>query len=321
MLLIGTPNPAVDRTMVISGLRLGERHRACQVLVTAGGKGLNVARTAKILGQRCRVCAPLGGWTGQYLAHLASREGIDGLWSWVESGETRTCVLVVDPQANDATPLDEPGPHLSHDDWERFAATMLANAPGSTMAVLAGSLPPGVPPEALTQLISNLSLAGCPVLVDTSGEPLRAACKALPYGVKVNEEELLGVMDPDGHRDAWKRGQEEERIEHIVSLLQQTRQLGVELAIASLGGAGAVGVGPAGAYYVRPPAVPIVSTVGSGDALTAGLATRLLHGDTMANALRYGVACGTANALTLGGGRVILADIERIFKQTTGIWL
>lgn len=304
MLLTVTPNPALDRTMVIPELRLGLVHRAERVLIMAGGKGMNVARAAHKLGQPLQVCALLGGRTGQQVAALAFEEGLRGRWSW-HSGETRTCVLVVDPRGGDATVLNEKGPNVNAHDWRNFVNVVSELAHETTLATISGSLPPNISPADMTDLVTTLSHAGCRAIVDSSGAALGAALEARPFGVKVNSTELGTVLGlPLGNRA------------EALAALQELRTRGIALGVVSLGADGALALDDTGAYYVRPPACEIVSSVGSGDSLLAGLATSLLRGEPLGEALRLGVACGTADALTIGGGLLDLPEVERIRTAT-----
>ncbi|MFV9503715.1 MAG: 1-phosphofructokinase family hexose kinase [Oscillochloridaceae bacterium umkhey_bin13] len=306
MLLIITPNPALDRTMVLPGLRLGEANRTGEVLVTAGGKGLNVARAARALGQQAMVCAPLGGHIGEYVSHLAASEGLLGRWTSHRGGETRTCVLLVDPQAEDATALNEQGPILSATDWQTFTAEVLTAAASADLSLLAGSLPLGVEAHQLADLVVDLNSRGQRVLVDTSGPALATALAARPYGVKVNAAEL-----------GWVFGHRIESISDAAEALERLRSRGISLAVVSLGARGCVAADVTGVWHARPPQVRVVSTIGSGDALHAGLATGLLRGLPLADALRFGVACGTANTLTIGAGQINAAEVDRLQAEVT----
>lgn len=301
MLLIITPNPALDRTLIIPQLQLGAVHRAVEVILAAGGKGLNVARVAQSLALPARVVAPLGGLTGQLVARLATAEGLDCVWTQHSAGETRTCVLLVDPQADDATALNEPGPLLAPTDWEAFAADVLATASAADLVALCGSLPPGVDPAALADLLRRLQQRGARVLVDTSGPALQAAITAAPYAVKVNAAELSAALNRPLADTAQR-----------LVALAELRSHGIELAVVTLGAAGALASGTAGTFHAHPPQVPVVSAIGSGDALLAGLAAALLQGASLPAALRQAVACGTANTLQAGGGRLDPAEVTRL---------
>jgi 1-phosphofructokinase family hexose kinase len=305
MLLIVTPNPALDRTMLFRGLRLGAVQRTDEVLVAAGGKGLNVARAALALGQPALVCAPLGGLAGDQVALLAAREGIAGRWTRHGAGETRTCILLVDPEADDATALNEAGPSLAEADWAAFSADVLAAAPGAALCLVSGSLPRGVEPARLGELVAAVGALGVRVLVDTSGPALEAALAARPWGLKVNGAELGAAL-----------GRPVEDSAGAAAALGELHARGLALAAVSLGALGAVASDGAGRWWARPPRERVVSSVGSGDSLLAGLATGLVRGMALPEALRLGVACGTADALTVGGGRIEAATLERLLGAT-----
>ncbi|NNJ10205.1 hexose kinase [Chloroflexales bacterium ZM16-3] len=302
MLLIITPNPALDRTMVFPGLRLGAVQRTDDVVVAAGGKGLNVARAARTLGQPALLCAPLGGLTGDLVARLAESEGLAGRWSHHTAGETRTCVLLVDPAGGDATALNESGPVFSATDWGTFGATALSAASGAQLCLVSGSLPRGVAAARLGELLGALGAAGQQVIVDTSGAPLGAALAVRPYGVKVNGAELGAALGRGELAD----------VAGAAAALAELRAGGVTLAVVSLGALGAVAADDTGAWWACPPPINLVSSVGSGDSLLAGLSTGLLRGLPLPEALRLGVACGSADALTIGGGKIDMADVERL---------
>lgn len=307
MLLIITPNPALDRTMVFHGLRLGGVFRTDEVIIAAGGKGLNVARAARSLGQPALVCAPLGGLTGDAVARLAAAEGLAGCWTRHQAGETRTCVLVVDREASDATALNEVGPALSADDWRAFTEDVLAAAAGAELCLVSGSLPPGIAPAALGSLVAALAAQGARTIVDSSGSALVAALAAQPWGVKVNGAELGAAL-----------GRVVEDVPGAVAALTELRAAGVALAAVSLGALGCVAADASSVSWARPPAVRVVSSVGSGDSLLAGLATGLIRGMALPEALRLAVACGTADALTIGGGRI---DLDELARLRAAVWL
>lgn len=310
MLLAVTPNPALDRTLVIGGMRPGGVYRAERVLMAAGGKGLNVARAALALGQPLRVYGLLGGLMGQMVARLAAEEGFDCCWSWHSAGETRTCTLVVDPQAEDATALNEAGPLLQASDWQNLAESILAAAADAALITISGSLPAGIAPEALAALLQTLAAAGHRAMVDSSGPALQAALTAPLYGVKVNSAELGAAL-----------GRTISDVAQAARALDDMRQRGVALAVVTLGAQGALAASAEGICWARPPVLKIISSVGCGDSLLAGLTTGLLRGYPLSTALRLGVACGASDALTVGGGLLDLGMVEQLRQATAVVWL
>src|SRR5262245_48568098 len=144
MLLAITTNPAIDRTLVVPGFRSAEVTRAAERRDAAGGKGLNVARVAAAIDLPVRACAPLGGPTGRRIAELAAADGLEARWFWMASGESRICLLITDPEAQDTLVVNENGPIMSEADWHGFAALVRSEAAKVAGISFSGSLMPGV---------------------------------------------------------------------------------------------------------------------------------------------------------------------------------
>src|SRR5215831_9621181 len=175
MILCIAPNTAVDRNLIVPGFQPGGVFRAAESLVAAGGKGVNVARAARLLGAETLCMGFVGGYNGQLVADLARREGLQATWTQIES-ETRSCFILVDTSAHVATVVNEPGPTVSADEWTRFQADILRHAAQAESLCYCGSLPPGVPPERFADLLDALCRdTTCDLWIDTSGAPLRAA--------------------------------------------------------------------------------------------------------------------------------------------------
>jgi 1-phosphofructokinase len=305
MLLSVTPNPAIDRTLIVPGFAAGEVFRASQAITAAGGKGLNVARAARTFGQEVTCAGFIGGYKGQLLESLAAQDGFRGVWTWIEA-ETRTCVIVIDPQRNQLTTLYEGGPQVSADDWDRLLADIRRVAPEADAVSFSGSLPPGSPTDRFGEIVRELARSGKPTWVDTSGAALACALEARPTGIKVNSAEAGALL---------KRSLDS--VETALAAASELQRRGPASVVLTLGEQGAVMVSEASGWYAQPPAVQAVSAVGSGDVFFAGLLTALLERCSPGDALRRAVAAGAANALTPGGGRFDLGHYHRLLAATT----
>jgi len=306
MILCLTPNPALDRTLVVPDLRMGEVNRATRVIAAAGGKGLNVARAIHTLGGDPLCAGFLGGSTGRLVAQLASEEEMQGLWTWIE-GETRTCLIVVDPRSREATVINAPGPAVTASDWRRWQSDVLPEATRAEHICLSGSLPPGAPLESFAGFLRALCVNGRPLWVDTSGEALRCALAVGGVNIKVNAEEAGEVLGRSIDDAAAA-------LSAATELCERSR---AESAIITLGGRGAVVVRDQGGWSAMAPAIQAVSGVGSGDSFLAGWVTGLADGKSPPEALRQAIAAGAANALATSGGTFNLNDLEQLLRATT----
>jgi len=306
MLLTVTSNPTIDRTLYVSHLTLGAVHRTTGVHLAAGGKGLNVTRAARSLGCEVLATGPLAGRAGQIVADLALAEGLRADWAWLSTGETRTCSLI-NHDAGDTTVINEQGPAVAAEDWAAFAAHVSQLARQVKAVAFSGSLPLGVKPTALAELAGGLAAAGQTVYVDTSG-PALAAVLAQPQGVsiKVNQWELAAELDLDIKDGA---------IERLIEAGRQLLRRGAALVVVTLGSQGALAVTAEQAWHASIPPIQTVSTVGSGDSFLAGLAVAQLKGEKLQAALAFGVACGSANAMSSLPARFELKQVESLLQQ------
>ena len=147
MIICVTPNVAVDRTYLLPSLRPGQVHRATRTIVVAGGKGLNVARAVKTLGEATLVMGLVGGRSGELVAELAAQEGLPARWTWA-AGETRNCAILVSEEGTPATVINDRGAQVSTTEWLQFVHDVAEVAQEASAVCICGSLPPGAPAHA-----------------------------------------------------------------------------------------------------------------------------------------------------------------------------
>jgi len=302
MILCITPNPAIDRTILVPDLILGNVHRAQQTIVAAGGKGLNVARTIRTLGGEPLCMGLAGGHAGRLLAELAQNEGLNSFWTWTAS-ETRTCTILV-PQNGDATVINEPGLPDSKSDWEQLQQDVSKHISSSQLICISGSFPPNSSADDLYGLLSIMVEAGKQVWVDTSRAALDAVLDYPSVGVKVNDHEIGKSL-----------GFEVNDIESAKRALMMLIGRGLTACVITLGAAGALLATQEGRWQAHAPRVRVISTVGSGDAFLGGLVNALDGGKDWPASLSDAVAAGTANALSAGGGRFVFEEFKDICEQ------
>ncbi|HET6967361.1 MAG TPA: 1-phosphofructokinase [Ornithinibacter sp.] len=296
MIVTLTPNPSVDRAIVIDALHRGEVHRASSSRVDPGGKGVNVSRALAAQGAATLAVLPAGGPEGHLMEELLDAAGV-ARRSVPVAGSLRMNISVLEPDGT-TTKLNEPGPLLSAAEVEALLDATLAAAEdeGAAWVVGCGSLPPGVPNELYAGLVTRLRGRGVRVAVDSSGAPMPLAVAARPHLVKPNHEELA------------------ELVEHPLPTLGDVhaaaRDLvadGIEVVAVSLGGDGALLVTADEVVHARASITAPLSTVGAGDCMLAGLLHGLSSGLPADAALAAAVTWGAA-AVTLPGSRVPTPD-------------
>lgn len=304
MILIVNLNLAVDMIMDVCGLQTNRVHRALSSLRQAGGKGVNVARVLKTLGERCILTGFLGGRSGDFVAAGLRSEGIANSCTRIK-GESRTCLILNDRQNYQQTVVNELGAEVRNDEWIQFTHTYKGLLSDSELIIITGSLPPGLPRDAYALLIHVANGQRKPVLLDSSSEALREAVPAAPFIVKVNDAEAGELLN--------------EKVGDFADAAQATdrlRELGARNALITLGARGAIFNFENVKYRFVPPKVDIQNSVGSGDAVIAGLAAGLRRRLPPQQTGALAVAAGTANALH-GMGRCSAGEISEILNEVS----
>ncbi|MFD8422304.1 1-phosphofructokinase family hexose kinase [Streptomyces sp. NPDC059466] len=301
MILTVTLNTAVDITYRVRSLRPHSSHRVTEVTERPGGKGLNVARVLAALGHRVTVTGFTGGATGRSL-----QEQLTGCAGLVDAlvpvaGPTRRTIAVVDTTTGDTTQLNEPGPQITPAEWAAFQESYEHLLRSASAVALCGSLPPGVPVGAYAGLVRAARAAAVPVLLDTSGEPLRRGVAARPDIVKPNADELAeltGSHEPlQATRDARRRGA------HAV--------------VASLGPQGLLAHTAEGFWRATPPRRVHGNPTGAGDSAVAGLLSGLVEHLPWPDRLARAVALSAATVLAPVAGEFDRETYEELVEKVS----
>ncbi len=290
MIVTLTPNPSVDRAIVIEALHRGEVHRATSSRIDPGGKGVNVSRALSAQGTATTAVLPIGGAEGHLLEELLDDAGVHRR-SVPVAGSVRMNISVLEPDGT-TTKLNEPGPHLTEDEVEALLTATLDEAQDAQWVVGCGSLPPGAPAELYAALVARVRERGIRVAIDSSGSSMHAAVAARPSLIKPNHEELAELV-----------GHDLPTLGDVLGAAQDLVADGIEVVAVSLGGDGAVLVTADTTVHASATITAPLSTVGAGDCMLAGLLHGLTRGLSGADALAGAVTWGAA-AVTLPGSSV-----------------
>jgi 1-phosphofructokinase len=288
MIITCTYNPALDQTLFVKQVQLGEVNRFRDSQLDPAGKGVNVARMAHRLGWPTIAFGFVGGEIGLIIERALESEGVHYHFTHVP-GLTRLNVTVVDQTTERATSFYGPGPKVEAADIDRLNELMAFWLQAGRVLVLSGSLPRGMPADAYATAIQDAKARGVATILDADGEALREGLEAGPTVIKPNRREAEGLLG--------------RHLPDIPSLVDGAREImgkGVSSVIISLGSEGAIAVDGKQAWKATPLQVGHGSTVGSGDSMVAGLAVALAGGAGLEEGLRLGTAAGAATAMTPG---------------------
>jgi 1-phosphofructokinase family hexose kinase len=299
-----TLNPAVDRELTVPEIKYDTVLRASDWRVDFGGKGFNVSRMLKSLGANSVAMGFAGGKSGEIL-----QEGLESLeigtdFVWV-AGETRTNVSIVSEADHHYIKANEPGPTITPTDQQALLDKVTAVCKHGDWWVLAGSLPPGVPPTYYQRLISIINQSGARVVLDTSGEPLSHGCHAGPFLIKPNDYELEKLTGmPTGDRN------------EILAAAKSLDSLGVSNSLVSMGKHGALLITKEDSWMIKSPKIQERNPIGAGDSLVGGVVWGLAQNLPLVEAARWGVACGAAAASLSGTAVGSLELVKTLYSQT-----
>ncbi len=303
MILVVCPNLAIDVTLEIESLTVGDVHRAARSQRRAGGKGVNLARAATALGERAIVVGFAGKHRGKEIHALLTDENLES--NLIEmAGESRVCTILLEPSGT-ATVINEVGStfqtHEARDKTNAIVETVRGMLDDVHAVALMGSLQPGLPETLYQQIVTMAKDAGKFCLVDTSGAALRAALAASPTAVKPNRAEAEALFA--------RRLDSESKCAEAV---RELRRAGPELALLTRGADGVVfSHGDSVARCLSSPAPDLryANPTGAGDALAAGLVVGHCRGLPVGEQVRFGVATATAS-LGQGYGRFRAKDLR-----------
>ena len=250
---------------------------------------------------------PAGGLSGHLLKDLLDQEGLKHQPFLIE-GMTRENLIVLEESTGQQFRFGMPGPTLVGVERERCLYELTNRSPKPDYIVASGSLPPGAPADFYARITLIGKQINAKVIVDASGEALKLALQEGIYLIKPNVREFREL--------AGGEIKEESQIKSAARTIVESGQC--EAIVISLGAAGAIVASKEAVEHIVPTAVPIISKVGAGDSMVAGIVLSLAQGRPLKEAVRFGIAAGTAAVMTPGTELCRREDTERLYKEISG---
>ena len=300
MIHVLCPNPAIDKLYAIDGFAAGEDYPGQRPAVRFGGKGVNVARVLSQLGEKVHLYAFMGEESEMGFAReMKPRCACTFVTT---QGACRTTVNIIDRRQNKETVITECGPSVNDAHVEQMICVLEKNIQAGDLVACSGSIIAGAPADLYARVSRIAEKRGARCALDCNAGALGPSLIDAHYVLgKPNERELCALLGEE-------RTQEPKKIADYARRLMPP----YDALLVSMGGAGGMLVTQDAAYLARVPDVPVVSTVGSGDAALAGALCALSLGLAQDVALRLSMACGVANAMLGEVGSVHAEDVHRI---------
>jgi 1-phosphofructokinase len=298
-----TINPAVDYTVKAPELKIGKVNRVEFVSKAAAGKGINVSKGVKNLGEETKALGCIGGESGQFIGGSLKELGITTDFTWIQD-DTRINIKVIDDLGHE-TKINQLGPKIPKEVLEVIEEKVISTIDESEFIVLAGSLPPGCSEDFYQKLINKIKEENnnIKVFLDTSQAPLKLALEAKPNLVKPNLRELGEVYG------------KELSVEEAVEISKNLVEDGIEMVLVSLGAEGAILTTKEGTLKATPPEVDVVSTVGAGDSVVAAMAVAYLNDYKIKDMFRFAIAMSIATILRPGAEMGTLEEVNQYLDE------
>ncbi|KAB2939575.1 MAG: 1-phosphofructokinase family hexose kinase [Hyphomicrobium sp.] len=299
-----TLSPAIDVSTSVEHLVPVHKLRCGPVRRDPGGGGVNVARVIHRLGGDVAAVYPAGGLTGALLHKLADAEGVRSHAVPIAE-ETREDFTVVEEASRQEYRFVLPAPQLSEGEWRACLGAVVGAEERPEFIVASGSLPPGVPADFFRVLAKTAKERGTKLVLDSTKPALMAALEEGIHLIKPNLREFRELTDePLMSRREW-----------IDAARRLIATQGVAHIALTLGDRGALLITREEAWFGEGLSVKAVSSVGAGDSFLGAMVWALSAGHSLPDALRYGIAAGSAAVLAPGTSLCSAHDVKRLLQE------
>ncbi|MCF6202899.1 MAG: 1-phosphofructokinase family hexose kinase [Methylococcaceae bacterium] len=295
-------NPAIDLTYQVDSLIHDQKSRAASTYYDPGGTGINVGRALEKLNANSHTCCIIAGTMGRFLDSMLKQE-LEHITTLQVEGETRINTTILQHSPHRQYEINAAGPTITPQQLEQIIDQFLTIC-GQGIGILTGSLPPGISDETYLHINTKLKNQNAKAIIDAPIINLKKALSSNPFLIKPNLYELEVLQN--------------KTLNSIEKIAFQTRiiaQQGTEYVCVSLGNKGAILTTPDNSFFCNSPQIKVISTVGSGDSMVAGLAHAFAQKKTPDQALKLAVACGAGTAKQKGTQLFNPDEIETIMKE------
>ncbi len=304
MILTLTINPAVDRTVLVDHLVFEDRGYILSRSEAAGGRGINASRVLNSFGAKTTAILTAGGETGAKIQALLEGDRFPSFAVPIHN-ESRTNLTISDKQGL-TVKLNELGAALDEAEIRALKDMVEVRMKKASWLMLCGSLPPGVPPHLYCELVDLARKSNVRTLLDTDGDALLHGLESHPTVVTPNQQEAERLLN----RALLTRSQ-------FIDAVQRIKAMGPESVILSLGSRGVVATDGGDLLEALPPRVDALCPIGAGDALAAAFVWAMERKRPFDDAIRWGVAAGTASAAQPGMNFASLAQTKETYRHVT----
>jgi 1-phosphofructokinase family hexose kinase len=304
MIYTVTLNPSLDTFYFVEDLKYDDVNRVVELKKYAGGKGINVSKVISELRGETFAFSFSGKFIGDELEEILTSQGIKTNFVRIQD-ETRANIIIRDKNKNTQTELNSPGPNITADELNHLLDSIFAYKTPDFL-VLAGSLPCAVAVDTYAKIIKRAKKENIKVMLDADGDQLKLGIKEKPFMIKPNIYETERLLNRKINRDDDKE---------IIEIAKSFVNDGIEIVAISRGPKGVIVAAKNEIINAIPPDVSVQSTIGAGDSFIAGFLLEFAKSSNLVEAVRLGVACGSASAMAGGTALCRKEDVEKLLDK------
>ena len=291
-------NPAIDMNIVSADLTPNVTTHTQDMVLTANGKGINVAFVLNKFGKNVGIIGFFGGFTGRYIVEECKRKGI--VTSSIEIQDQTRINVFLSVENREYKMVNE-GPLISEQEKDSMLE-MLNSLPDMEILTVNGSAARNINLSFYQQMIEIMQKKGTEIVLDISSVYLKELLKYKPLLIKPNDEELekiFGITITD--------------IESAKQAMFFLYNQGAQNVLITLGEKGAFFYNGKEFYQCGVQPVKLKSSLCAGDGfLAAFLSVWMENQDNVEEALKLAAATGADIAENDGIGE--LKNVEK-YKQ------
>ena len=289
-----TLNPAIDYYIDMNKFEEGELNKVNNAYTLPGGKGINVSKVLKNFDVESMALGFYGGFTGNYIKTHLKDYGIKDGFIELEEDTRINVKLKTD---NSESEISGKSPNISNKNIEELFK-LIGNIKENDILVLSGSIPNSVRNSIYKEIIDLLKNKNIKVILDSRDEAFKEAIKSGVFLSKPNKNELKEYFN-----------KEINSLEDIIFYSKKLIEEGSQNLIVSMGKEGSVLITKDAVYKGNAPDGKLISSVGAGDSMVAGIVYGISKGLNIEDSYKYAIASGSATACSEG-----LASFETMNK-------
>ena len=289
-------SPTFQKQIVFSSFNENEVNRSNLHKEVCSGKAINVSRVLLHLGVPSTNITQLGGPRVEEFLSLCKAESINVKHILVDKA-IRTCITILNEEKHTSTELVEEAQEVDENASERLFKLFLEEIDNHQAVVISGTKAKGFSKELFPSIVAECNNRGILTVLDIKGEDLKATLPSHPTIIKPNLSEFcftfgLGKNILEADTNEEMKAKVEEITRDIYS------KYGTKSVITR------------GKYdtwlfdgeefrTVKNKPIKVVNTIGCGDTLTAALSYSLMNGESLENAVAFGMECAQKKATHL----------------------